>query len=134
MRGRYLLVTDWIIDVLNGQEHAIETLLELAPHGLALSLISYGELFEGAAFSRNPQVALAVLQTFLTGKEVFPLTTAIMEQFALVRGQLPRKLRQQIGDMDLLIAATALHHGLILLTRNLKDFQHVPDLHLYQSG
>jgi predicted nucleic acid-binding protein len=42
-------------------------------------------------------------------------------------------LRQQIGDLDLLIAATALEHNLTLLTRNVRDFQHVPGLKLYQS-
>lgn len=132
--SRYLLDTDWIVDVLNGQAAAVDTLLQLAPQGLALSLISYGELYEGAYFSRDPQAALAALEAFLAGKELLPLTPAIMERFALVRGRLSRKLRQQIGDMDLLIAATALQHGLILLTRNLKDFQNIPDLDIYQSS
>jgi len=59
---------------------------------------------------------------------VLPLTTAIMERFAIVRGQLSRPQRQQIGDMDLLIAATALHHDLTLLTRNTRDFRLVPGL------
>lgn len=130
----YLLDTDWIVDVLNGQEPAIQTLMELVPDGLALSLISYGELYEGAYFSRDPQTALEVLHTFLQGKEILPLSTAIMELFALIRGRLPKRLRQQIGDMDILIAATALHHNLTLLTRNLKDFQHIPDLQIYQPG
>jgi hypothetical protein len=35
----YLLDTDWIIDVLTGQETAIKTVLELAPAGLAVSII-----------------------------------------------------------------------------------------------
>jgi tRNA(fMet)-specific endonuclease VapC len=52
--NRYLLDTDWIVDVLNGQEKAIHTVLELAPAGLAVSIISYGELYEGAAFAHDP--------------------------------------------------------------------------------
>jgi tRNA(fMet)-specific endonuclease VapC len=132
--SHYLLDTDWIVDVLNGQTAATETLLKLAPQGLAVSLISYGELHEGAYFSRNPQVALAAVETFLSGKEILPLTPAIMERFAMVRGRLARQLRRQIGDMDLLIAATALHHSLTLLTRNLKDFQRIPDVAVYQSS
>ncbi|MDQ2787365.1 MAG: type II toxin-antitoxin system VapC family toxin [Chloroflexota bacterium] len=43
-----------------------------------------------------------------------------------------RNQRQQLGDMDLLIAATALHHGLTFMTNNLRDFQHVPGLVFYQ--
>jgi predicted nucleic acid-binding protein len=45
------LDTDWIVDVLNGQERAIQIVLELAPAGLAVSIITYGELYEGAAFA-----------------------------------------------------------------------------------
>lgn len=131
--SRYLLDTDWIVDVLNGQDAATQTLIELAPYGLALSLISYGELYEGAYFSRDPEAALEVLRTFLQGKEILPLTPGTMEQFAVIRGNLPRTLRQQIGDMDLLIAATAVERALSLLTRNLKDFRHIPNLELYNE-
>ena len=34
----------------------------------------------------------------------------------------------------LLIAATAIHHNLILVTRNVKHFQRVPDLKLFQAN
>jgi tRNA(fMet)-specific endonuclease VapC len=77
---------------------------------------------------------LAGLEAFLEGKEILPLSQAVMEHFAIVRGALPRQIRQQIGDMDILIAATALEHDLTLLTRNLKDFQQIPDLKLYQPN
>lgn len=33
--------------------------------------------------------------------------------------------------LDLFIAATALEHGLTLVTRNLKDFQDIPGIQLY---
>jgi predicted nucleic acid-binding protein len=55
-----------------------------------------------------------------------------MERFAQIRGNLPKLIRQQIGDLDILIAATCLAHDLTLLTRNLKDFQKIPHLKLYQ--
>lgn len=73
----YLVDTDWIVDALHGQEAAVQTLVQLAPQGLALSLISYGELHEGACYSRDPQAALAGLHAFLRGKELLPLTIAI---------------------------------------------------------
>jgi tRNA(fMet)-specific endonuclease VapC len=130
--SRYLLDTDWIVDVLNGQETAIQTFLELAPAGLAISIITYGELYEGAYYARNPQPALAGLHSFLKGKEILPTTQAVTERFAQVRGSLPRQIRQQIGDMDILIAATCLEHDLTLLTRNRKDFQKIPSLKLYR--
>ncbi len=36
-----------------------------------------------------------------------------------------------IPDADLFIAATALHHDLTLVTRNLKHFERVPGIRLY---
>ena len=132
--NRYLLDTDWVVDILNGQEKAIHTVVELAPAGLAVSMITYGELYEGAAFAREPAPALAGLRSFLKGKTILPLTQPIMERFAQIRGSLPRMVRQQIGDLDILIAATCLEHNLTLLTRNLKDFRQIPTLKLYQPN
>ena len=131
---RYLVDSDWIVDALHGLPAALQTLTDLAPQGLAVSLISYGELYEGAYYARQPEVALAGLARFLQGYTLLPLTTAIMERFAIVRGQLPRPVRQQVGDMDLLIAATALTHELTLVTRNLRDFTLIPGLTLYQPS
>ena len=119
---------------MHGQESAIQTLLELTPSGLALSIITYGELYEGAYYARNPEPALAGLHAFLEGKEILLLSQAVIERFAIARGGLTRQIRQQIGDLDILIAATALEHDLTLLTRNLRDFQHIPDLSLYQPS
>ena len=130
----YLLDTDLIVDALNGQEKAIHTVLELAPAGLAVSIITYGELYEGAAFAHEPQPALTGLRSFLKGKAILPLTQPIMERFAQIRGSLPKQIRQQIGDLDILIAATCLEHHLTLLTRNRKDFQQIPNLKLYQPN
>lgn len=54
-----------------------------------------------------------------------------MERFAGIRGDLRRR-GQLIPDLDLLIAATALHHDLTLLTRNVRHFDRIPELRLYQ--
>jgi tRNA(fMet)-specific endonuclease VapC len=131
---KFLVDTDWIVDVLHGNQNASETLVELTPQGLAVSVISYGELFEGAYYAQDRTTARAGLSAFFIGKKLLPLTKPVMERFGIVRGQLPRTIRQQVGDMDLLIAATALHHDLTLLTRNIRDFHHIPHLKLYQPS
>lgn len=125
----YLIDSDWVIDVFNGQHAATNALLTLAPHGLFLSAATYGELYEGAYYSRDPQTTLRQLQIFLMGKRVLPITPPLMERFGIMRGALSRNLRQQIGDMDLIIAATALHHALTLLSRNVRDYQSLVERH-----
>ena len=130
----YLIDTDWIIDATHGLPLAIQTIADFSPAGVAVSLISYGELFEGAHYARDRQAALIGLDRILEKKPILPLTTAIMRTFGIVRGQLSCQLRRQIGDVDLLIAATALTHDLTLVTRNLRDFQQIPDLKLYQPS
>ena len=127
----YLVDTDWIIDCLYGRTDAVEALLELSADGLAVSLMTYGELYQGAFYARTPQVALRSLRTFLRGKRLLPLNRTIVERFGILRGDLQRR-GQRIGDLDLLIAATALHHDLTLVTRNLRHFSRIPDLRLYE--
>jgi tRNA(fMet)-specific endonuclease VapC len=127
----YLIDTDWIIDCLYGRTEAVETLVELSADGLAVSLMTYGELYQGAYYARAPQSALRGLRTFLRGKRLVPLNRAIVERFGILRGDLQRR-GLTIGDVDLLIAATALHHDLTLVTRNLRHFSRIADLRLYE--
>lgn len=128
----YLVDTDWLIQVLHGDAAATHTLEDLAPQGLAISLITYGELYQGGYYARDPIPALQAVHDLLDGTDILPLTQAIMERFAVVRGQLTRNQRQQIGDMDLLIATTAIEHGLTLATCNIRDYHLIPDLILLQ--
>jgi tRNA(fMet)-specific endonuclease VapC len=132
--SRYLIDTDWLIDVLHGQEQAVHALETLAPGGLAVSHITYAELYEGAYYARNRDRDLQALRDLLDGKDLLPVSIDVLERFAVLRGALPRQHRQQLGDMDLLIAATALTHSLTLLTGNLRDFELVPGLALYAAG
>lgn len=70
---------------------------------------------------------------FLGGYPALGLDDPIMERFAETRAYLRRR-GEGIADLDLLIAATALHHDLTLLTFNLRHFARIPDLRIYQLG
>ncbi len=65
----------------------------------------------------EPDVHIASFQEFLALFTVLPLTEDTMRHFARLRALL-RKQGNLIPDLDLLIAATALEHELVLLTRH----------------
>ncbi len=64
--------------------------------------------------------------------DVLPLNKPIMKRFARIRGHL-RQTGSIIGQADVLIAATALHYNLTVVTRNIRHFERIPDLLLYQG-
>jgi tRNA(fMet)-specific endonuclease VapC len=130
---RYLVDSDWLIDAFLGVPTAVNLLARLRGEGLAVSIISYGELFEGAIGAPDPAAELARFRRFLARLAVLPLDDAVMERFARIRAELRRR-GQLIPDLDLLIAATAMQHDLALLTRNIRHFNRIPELKLYQPS
>lgn len=133
MSPRYLLDTDWVIDHFNGIEAITRRLEELRPAGLALSVISLAELYEGVHYSRDPVRSRAVLSRFLGGVTVVPIDDGVCDLFGRERG----KLRQQgrlIGDFDLLIAATCLRHDLTVCTSNRRHFEIVEGLRIVDAS
>src|SRR5438128_11331130 len=106
---KYLVDTDWIVAYLKGRQPFSQVLTELAADGLAVSLMTYGEIYEGILFGTNQKVQETGFQRFLRAVNVLPLNRLIMRRFARLRGQL-RQTGQLIGDPDILIAATALQY------------------------
>ncbi len=130
---KYLVDTHWVASWLNARQDAVALLSSLEPDGLAISQATYGEIYEGIYLGRDPRAAEAAFRRFLRRVTVLPVNQAIWRRFAQIRGQL-RRQGQPIGDMDVLIAATALHHNLVLVSRNRRHFERVASLSLYQEG
>ena len=128
----YLIDSDWVATFLKGRSEALGLFKSLAPQGMAISLITYGEIYEGIYYGQSRRVNEDAFRQFLKGVTVLPLNRNIMRRFARIRGDL-RQRGLPIGDPDILIAATALYHDLMLVTRNQSHFQRIPDLKLYQS-
>lgn len=126
----YLLDTDWVASWLNGQADAIKLIKNISKDGLAISLITFGEIYEGIYYGRNPKVAEQAFKNFLSGVILLPLNKSVMKQFARIRGDL-RKQGMIISDNDILIAATAIFHGLELVSRNIGHFNRIPQLKIY---
>jgi tRNA(fMet)-specific endonuclease VapC len=63
---------------------------------------------------------------------VLGLSDPIMERFARLRAEF-RRQGTRIPDFDLVVAATALHHDLTVLTND-AHFGRVPGIKLYQAS
>lgn len=128
---KYLVDSDWLIDVQAGIRSARDTIDRLSPDGIATSIITVGELYDGAIGSADPEGNLTGLRHSLQGFLILPLDDAIMEVFAPTRVPL-RRQGLLVPDLDLLIAATALSYNLTPLSRNLRHFRRIPGLGLYE--
>jgi tRNA(fMet)-specific endonuclease VapC len=128
---KYLVDSDWVAVYLKGKEQAVSLLDNLADEGIAISILSFGEIREGIIYGEDRPKHETGFRNFLRGVDVLPLTRDTMNRFASIRGEL-RKRGDLIGDMDLLIASTALHYQLSLISRNLRHFRRVPQLDIYR--
>jgi tRNA(fMet)-specific endonuclease VapC len=119
-----------VADFLSGRTAPVRLLTRLRPDGLAISLSTYGEIYEGISYGRDPRADEEVFRRFLRRVDVLPLNRSVMRRFARLRGELRRRGRQ-VPDPDLLIGATALHHGLTLVTGDRAHFERIPDLAIH---
>jgi len=100
---------------------------QLGDHRLAVSAVCEAELLYGLE-KRNStrlwQEYRAALENKLT---LYPVDAGVAQRFAMLKSHMER-LGEPRADFDLLIAATALRHDLILATGNLRHFEGLPGL------
>jgi len=126
---RYLIDTDWAIHYLNANSKIVANLDARRADGIAISVIQVAELYEGALYARDPAASEGELHDFLTGMAKLPTDEDTCRIFGRERGRL-RAFSKIIGDFDLMIAATAIQHHLILLTNNRRHFDRIEALRI----
>ena len=126
----YLIDTDWVINWLHGVQRVINRVEQLRPDGIAISVISIAELYDGVFGGTDPARKEQELLDFLArGIARLDVDSATATLFARERSRL-RRAGTPIGDCDLLIGATALRHNLTLLSNNRRHFQRINGLNL----
>jgi tRNA(fMet)-specific endonuclease VapC len=91
----YLVDTDRVASFLNGLPAVTELLTDLAPLGLSISLITYGEIYDGIYGGRDPADAEPAFRQFLRVVDVLPLNRSVMRRFALKRSSEPQRVHDR---------------------------------------
>jgi tRNA(fMet)-specific endonuclease VapC len=130
MPARFLLDTNTLLYLRqNRPPQVLDRFLRLEPGEAVLSVITYGELVDGAEKSRQRSRSLESLARTVSQLPVVPLP----EEAGIIYGKIRADLRargEMIGGNDLWIAAHAKTARLILVTDNEREFRRVPDLNI----
>lgn len=123
-----LLDTDICSAHLNANR-TVERRLRANRGQLYASAITQGELLTWVLRRKSPPRKLEAVESFLSELVILPVDHLVARKFGEVRARLLDAGRPT-PNLDLLIACTALVHGLTVVTHNTKDFAHIPGLAL----
>lgn len=118
---KLLVDTDVMIDLWRGYAPAGEWLRSL-PEAPAISVISVLELLRGCRNRREQDAVEQLVQQMSVLYLDEPSCVRAVDYFCAFH------LKQGLGILDALIAASAVSHGLVLCTFNEKHYRGLPDL------
>ena len=123
----FLLDTDTIIYSLKGNDSVVQNLAAHQRDPLKISVISLMELYYGAYKSEKTKANLAKVRRIEKAFDIISVDFSVAETFGMIRSDLEFP-GTPLDDFDLVIAASALAHNLILVTNNEKHFRRVEGL------
>jgi len=129
----YLVDSDIVIDHLAHVEEVTTLLEKLAEEGIAVSIITYMETYQGVLKNPQPDQANQQFAAFMASVPVLPFSLSTAKQCARLRETLKQAgKRVKHRALDLMTAAIALESNLTLVTRNIEDYDDIPGLQMYQ--
>ena len=128
MQPKYLLDTDVFSLMVKDQDEAINTRLQtLAKGGAVLSVITTGEYFYGVTHAPVSALREKRAKRLIDFFGVLPMEADAGVLYGAFRADLRAK-GTPIGPNDLWLAAHAKAHGLVMVTRNTREFKRVKGL------
>ena len=130
---RYILDTDHISLAQRGHAQVLSQVLSMSSESLSISIVSVQELMRGRlAQTQRAKNNTSLIRAYKLLHEAITFYRALSiidfdEHAATVFDDL-RQQKIRIGTLDLRIAAIALAHNRVLVTRNARDFERVPNL------
>ena len=128
----YLFDTDAISELLRPRPLPVyvDWLRAIPREEQFTSAVVIGELYKGAYRSQARHRHLTnIQQRILPAVTVLPYDVATAQVFGQIRAHL-EETGAILADADLQIAATAIYHGLELVSGNFRDFSRIPALKL----
>lgn len=124
-----ILATSLLVDVLREDPAARDAVLEQEEAGelLWIPMPAVFELYEGIALSDRPEPERSRVHAFLADYTVMDFRPAHARRAGELSGRLTRR-GEMLDPIDVQIAGTALAEGAPVLTRDVDDFERVPEL------
>ena len=130
LTNRYLIDTNiWSALIRRSNAGLLKRFETLERTHIALSPIVLGELQVGYYKGDRTPKRLAVIETIRTSSELLTINSRVADTYSQLRAQL-EQAGTPIGPNDTWIAAEALHHKLVLVTDNTREFSRVPGLQI----
>jgi len=123
----YLLDTDILIYSLKAHEIVQQNLRHHLHDPINVSAITLMELYYGAYKSQKIANNLAKVKAIENSLEIIPVNREMVEIFGVLKSDL-EKVGKPLDDFDLILAATAMSHNLIIVTNNEKYFGRIDGL------
>lgn len=113
------------------EEQGVVQKLERTPtEQIFVPVVVLGEMYFGALKSQRQEANLKRVEEFADASNVLSVNAGVARHYGEVRDGL-RRIGRPIPENDIWIAATALQHGLVLVTRD-AHFEHVEGLRVEQ--
>lgn len=126
----YCLDTNVCIDAMKAvNPHLMRAFQSRLPDEIHVPSMVRAELLYGAKRSAHPERNRMLVENFIAPFKVLAFDSIGADEYAMIRIDLERS-GQRIGPNDLVIAATALAHRLVLVTRNTREFARVQGLRI----
>ena len=126
---RFLIDTDAAIELLRGRDPEVVAAFADRAGECALCSVSVFELWYGAERSSDPVRNRRAVSEFMSLFALLDFDIEAASHAAEIRAVLERQ-GTPIGPYDTQIAAVARSRGLAVVTRNRREFQRVPGMHL----
>jgi tRNA(fMet)-specific endonuclease VapC len=122
--------TTFFADLFRKNAAAEQKLIKLTDQNetLTTTVMTIAELYYGAQKSKNPEKEETNIKQILNNVTILEMNVACAKKFGELLNKL-EKTGQKIPDRDILIAAIAITRGETnIVTRNVKDFERIPEL------